>query len=223
VITTRATFDRQLGTLRDQVVQISDRVEQAILLSVKALRAHDLTVARLVDQADSQINAGRFAAEEHAYRLLATQQPNSGDLRLIVAMVSVVTNLERIGDHAAGIARLTIRRGAHPALESPVFFEDMAIHAQWMVRNAMTALVTCDQVLAKQVIARDQIIDGLHKQAYTQLINTMTADPAMVEDATLLLWVSHNLERIGDRAISIASRVPYLANGELIRHSDAAP
>ena len=214
----RSTFDRQLATLRDQVLTISDMVEYSINLSMKALQHHDLNAARLVDEHDTQINARRFEVEEHAYQLLALQQPNAKDLRLIVAMVSVVTNLERIGDHAAGIARLTLRRGNQPKIEAPVTFAEMAAHAQWMVRNAMTALITGDTAVMQAVIERDAKIDALHKQVYTLLIETMTHDPAAVECATLLLWVSHDLERIGDRAVSIASRVPYIVNGELTHH-----
>jgi phosphate transport system protein len=223
MVANRTMFDRQLGTLRDQVVQISDLVEQSIVLSMKALQNHDLPAAHLVDQFDSTINARRFAAEEYAYQLLALQQPNAGDLRLIVALVSVVTNLERIGDHAAGIARLTVRLGPHPAVETPTFFGEMTTSAQWLVRNAMTALVTSDIALAKKVIERDHMVDHLHQDVYRQLIETMTTHLETVEAATLLLWISHNLERIGDRATNIASRVPYLVNGELVRNPDAAP
>jgi len=221
--TNRATFDRQLGTLRDQVVQVSDVVEQSIALSVKALQHHDLDLAHQIDQFDSQINARRFAVEEFAYQLLALQQPNGTDMRLIVALVSVVTNLERIGDHAAGIARLTVRLGKNPALTPPDFFPAMAVVTQWLVRNAMTALVTSDLDLAQQVIVRDAEVDQMHHLAYRQLIETMTHDPNTVEAGTLFLWVSHNLERIGDRAANIAGRVPYLVRGELIRHSDPVP
>jgi len=220
MVVARATFDRQLTALRDQVLALSNMVEQAIPLSMKALQRHDLSAARQVEQHDGQINTRRFEIEEQAYQLLALQQPNAKDLRLIVGAVSIVTNLERIGDHAAGIARLTIRLGAQPTVEPPIFFAEMASHAQWMVRNAMTAIVTGDLTLAKSVIDRDVTIDQLHQVVYARLIGAMTNDKALVEDATLLLWVSHNLERIGDRAVSIASRVSYLVNGDLIRHAD---
>ncbi|MHB8628804.1 MAG: phosphate signaling complex protein PhoU [Aggregatilineales bacterium] len=221
--TNRSTFDRQLGMLRDEVVQVSDVVEQSITLSVKALQEHDLGLARHLDEADSQVNARRFATEEHAYQLLALQQPNSKDMRLIVALVTIVTNLERIGDHAAGIARLAIRLGEHPLLDAPPMFGEMAVIGQWLTRNAMTAFVTCDEALARTVSARDAEIDELHRQAYRHLIDTMTQNPATVEAGTLMLWVSHNLERIGDRASNIATRVPYLVKGELVRHPDAMP
>ena len=223
MLTNRSTFDRQLGILRDQVIQISDLVEQTIAESMKALQKHDFEMAQHINQFDSQINARRFQVEEYAYQLLALQQPNASDLRLIVALVSVVTNLERIGDHAAGIARLVLRLGEHPALPTPDEFSPMAGLAQWLVRNAMTSFVTSDLDLAKQVLIRDAEINQLHQSVYHSIIEQMTHNPATVESGTLLLWVSHNLERIGDRATNIAGRVPYLVRGELIRHPDAMP
>ncbi len=221
--TNRSTFDRQLGTLRDQVVQVSDVVEQSLALSMKALQHHDLDLAQRIDQFDTQINARRFAAEEFAYQLLALQQPNGGDMRLIVALVSVVTNLERIGDHAAGIARLTVRLGKNPALEPPEYFPAMGGLTQSLVRNTMTAFVSSDLALAQQVIDRDAEVDAMHRNSYRLLIDAMRQNPSVVEAGTLLLWISHNLERIGDRATNIAGRVPYLVRGELVRHSDAMP
>ena len=222
MITTRSTFDRQLGALRDQVVQISDKVEQSIALSVSALQNHDLPLARQIDDSDRQINACRFKIEDQAYQLLALQQPNAHDMRLIVAMVSTVTNLERIGDHTAGIARLTLRLGDTPLLQSLPIFNTMAITGQWLLRNAITAFVTQDEALAQTVIERDAEIDEMHRSAYAELLRTMTTHAEHVEAGTLLLWVSHNLERVGDRASNIARRVAYLTKGELGRNPQAA-
>ena len=219
--TNRQTFDRQLDHLRDEVLQMSEIVEQAILLSSRALQQHDLSLAREIDNYESRINAQRFIIEEHAYQLLALQQPNAKDMRQIVAGVSVVTNLERIGDHCAGVARLVIRLGDHPVLESLPELEQMALTGQWLTRNAMTAFASADDELAQRVIARDGEIDALHEQVYRQLISRMTQDATTIEAGTLLLWVSHNFERIGDRAANIARRVPYLVKGELLHTPEA--
>ena len=216
--TNRLTFDRQLGTLRDQVLQMSEVVEQAILFSSRALQQHDLELAQRVSDFDSQINTKRFIIEEQAYQLLALQQPNAKDMRQIVAGVSVVTNLERIGDHCAGIARLVIRMGVQPKIPVPAEFEMMSAIGQWLTRNAMTAFATSDEALAQTVIARDGEIDGIHNQVHKSLIAKMTSDPAAIETGTLLLWVSHNFERIGDRATNIARRVAYLVKGDLLHN-----
>jgi phosphate transport system protein len=221
--TNRGTFDRQLGALRDQVVQVSDMVEQSITLSVRALQNQDMALATQIDRSDSQVNARRFAVEEHAYQLLATQQPCARDMRMIVGLVTTVTNLERIGDHAAGIARLTLRLGEHPAIMPLPLFGAMAITDQWLLRNSITAFVTQDEELAQTVIDRDNEVDQMHRDAYQQLLTTMTQNPDSIEAGTMMLWVSHNLERIGDRASNIAARVSYLAKGELIRHPDPQP
>ncbi len=211
----RLTFDRQLGSLRDQVLHMSEMVEQAILLSSRALQGYDLALAQQINDFDIKINAQRFIIEENAYQLLALQQPNARDMRQIVAGVSVVTNLERIGDHCAGIGRLVVRLGEQPVTPFPTEFETMATVGQWLTRNAMTAFATFDEDLALTVIARDGEIDRLHNQVCKRLMATMTNDPTMIESCTLLLWVSHNFERIGDRATNIARRVGYLVKGEL--------
>ena len=151
--TNRLTFDRQLGILRDQVLQMSEMVEQAILLSGRALQQHDLVLVQQINEFDTKINAQRFVIEENAYQLLALQQPNARDMRQIVAGVSVVTNLERIGDHCAGIGRLVVRLGGHSTVPVPTEFETMATVGQWLTSNAMTAFATFDENLSQTVIA----------------------------------------------------------------------
>ncbi len=223
MITTRSTFDRQLGLLRDDALQLSEMVAQSISDSLSALEKQDQALAKRVDQFDSQVNARRFQIEEEAYKLLALQQPVSSDMRAIVATVSVVTNLERMGDHAAGIARLVLRMREGANLHIPAEIREMGLLSQIMLRDAMTALVTHDNVLARSVVARDVEVDRLHKQAYNQLIAAMTNDPTTVECCTFMLWVSHNLERIADRAANICERVTYLVTGELVHRHDPMP
>src|SRR5712691_10845370 len=109
VATTRTVFDHQLQDLQNRTLQLSERVAEQLLQATQALQQHDLNLAQRVDKADAEINALRFEIEESCYTLLALQQPNSHDMRRIVASVSVVTNLERMGDHAAGIARLALK------------------------------------------------------------------------------------------------------------------
>lgn len=211
----RTTFERYLGDLRDDLLRLSSMTDRAIADSIKALIDRDADLARQVSSNDAQLNERRYQIEERAYTLIATQQPNATDLRVIVGAANVAINLERIGDHAAGIARLTIRMADQPLLKPLIDLPQMADVARSMVKDSVNAFLTQDVALAEQVVQRDEQIDRLHQQVYTDLIGFMTKDPSTVERATFLLWVSHNLERIGDRATNICERAIYVATGEL--------
>jgi len=211
----RNTFERHLGDLRDDLLRLSSMTDRAIADSIKALIDRDAALAQQVSSTDAKLNELRYQIEEHAYTLIATQQPNATDLRVIVGAANVAINLERIGDHAAGIARLTIRMADQPLLKPLIDVPQMAEVGRSMVRDSVTAFLNQDVALAEQVVQRDEQVDRLHKQVYNELIGFMTKDPSTVERATFLLWVSHNLERIGDRATNICERAIYVATGEL--------
>ncbi|MCC7450396.1 MAG: phosphate signaling complex protein PhoU [Anaerolineae bacterium] len=211
----RTTFERHLGDLRDNLLRLSSMTDRAIADSIKALIDRDAALAQQVSSTDAKLNELRYQIEERAYTLIATQQPNATDLRVIVGAANVAINLERIGDHAAGIARLTMRMADQPLLKPLIDVPQMAEVARSMVRDSVTAFLSQDTALAEQVVQRDEQIDRLHQQVYTDLIGFMTKDPSTVERATFLLWVSHNLERIGDRATNICERAIYVATGEL--------
>jgi phosphate transport system protein len=212
---TRTIFDRSMMLVLDDLVRLSSMAEQAIAQSMRALNDRNGELATQVNNNDATLNELRYSIEEACYRLIATQAPNSTDLRTIVGAVSVATNLERIGDHAAGIARLTLRMLSQPLLKPLVDLPQMAETARDMVRDAVFAFSERDQNLAEAVIKRDNVVDTLHQQVYTDLIGYMTRDVTTIERATFLLWVSHNLERIGDRACNISERAIYVATGEL--------
>ena len=224
VATTRSVFDHQLDVLRDNVLYLSEFVIDQVQQATRALRERDVATARHVDTFDADINRMRYEIEEQCYTLLALQQPNSHDMRRIVATVSVVTNLERMGDHAAGIARLALRMeaaGCHILIGE---FDNMAEIAVANLRDAMTALATEDKILARAVVSRDAEIDDLHKAVYDRLIRQMAEDTSTVECATMMLWVSHNLERYADRISNICERIIYLVTGELHKQrADSMP
>ena len=211
----RSTLERSLVTIQDDLLRLASMVDQAITLSTQALMERNRDLATSVSANDALLNRTRFAIEESCYRLLATQQLVATSLRVIVGTVSVATNLERIGDHAAGIARLTLRMVDSPPLRPLTVLPQMSETARIMVREAVDAFLKHDIALAEQVISRDQTIDQLHRHAYDELIACMMRDSTTVERATLLLWVSHNYERIGDRATNICERAIYVATGEL--------
>lgn len=212
---TRVIFDRSLEDINDDLLRLASMTDRAIADGMKALLERNGDLAREVSSHDSQLNDMRFSIEEKCYSLIATQQPNATDLRGVVGALSVATNLERIGDHAAGIARLTLQMLDKPLLKPLVDIPEMAEIARWMVRGAVNAFLLHDAVAAEQIVAKDKTIDVLNKRVYIELIDYMTHDPSTVERATFLLWVSHNLERIGDRAMNICERAIYVATGIL--------
>jgi phosphate transport system protein len=215
VATTRTVFDRQLNTLRQEIVQLSQMVMDQVVNATKALQEHDLTLAHKVDKFDAEVNQLRFAVEEQCYTLLALQQPNSRDMRFIMATVSLVTNLERMGDHAAGIARLALRMDGKPCSVYVPEFDEMTEKSVTHLRAALDAFTREDEKLARDIVARDIEIDQLHKQVYSRLLQSMIESPESIECATMLLWVSHNLERYADRISNICERIVYFITGEL--------
>ena len=212
---TRVIFERSLTEIRDDLLRLSSMVDRSIVDSLRALIERNADLARYVSANDAALNEVRWNIEEHCYTLIATQQPNATDLRDVVGAVSVATNLERIGDHAAGIARLTLRMIDQPLLKPLVDIPQMAEIGREMVKGAVGAFIEHDAPLAERIVARDRDIDILHDRVYRELITFMTRDASTIERATFLLWVSHNLERIGDRAMNICERAIYAATGEL--------
>ncbi|MCC7207004.1 MAG: phosphate signaling complex protein PhoU [Anaerolineae bacterium] len=215
MVALRTAFDRQLNALEGDVRQIASMVERQLADAVQALQTRDTALAQSVIDMDVEVNRLRYEVEEQSYLLLALQQPTAGDMRRIVACVSIATNLERMGDHAAGIARLALRLCEQPVALAVPAFSDMASRAIANLRLVMEALEKQDADLARKVVQYDWPIDGMHRQVYEQMIQTMIGDPGTVECATMLLWVSHNLERYADRILNISERVIYMVTGVL--------
>jgi phosphate transport system protein len=215
MVAPRSAFDRQLRMLENDVLRAAELVETQLVDAVNALQRQNIRAAQRVEAFDVTINRLRYEIEEQAYALLALQQPNAGDMRRIVAAVSIATNLERMGDYAAGIARLVMRMTNAPTTVHVAAFDEMARLATENLRDVMNALSTGDVALARRVVRRDEEIDQRHKAVYDQLIQTMIDDTSTVEQATMLLWVSHNIERFADRICNICERVVYMVTGDL--------
>jgi phosphate transport system protein len=211
----RPVLDRQLMEVRDSLVRLSSMTAQAIQQGIKAFVGRDVALAKSVIADDKAVNALRFSIEEVCYRLIALQQPNATNLRIIVGSVSVATNLERIADHAAGVARLGWRLAELPPLPTSTAISQMANISEWMVRNAVTCFVQQNITLVESVVARDKEIDKIHEHFCKEVISRMQQSPDAVERGTFHLWASHNFERIGDRAMNICERAVYVVTGEL--------
>lgn len=211
---TRAAYENQIEGLRDDVVTMASMVDKAIARAIDALSNQDALLARQVRKDDKQINAARWDGEDRAITLIATQGPMAGDLRMIAGALQIFTDLERMADHAAGIAKIVIDTSDEAPLKPLVDIPRMAGIAREMLADAITAFVDKDERLARQVAVRDDDIDDLHDQIYRELLTYMLADPSTINRATHLLWASHNIERIGDRTTNICERVVYTVTGE---------
>jgi phosphate transport system protein len=214
-VTTRATLERHLSEIQSDLLVMGSMVGKAIMRSVEGLKARDLSAAQKVIEDDAQVNQKRFDIEEKCVRLLATQQPMAGDLRTLVAVLNIIIELERIGDHAEGIAKITLMIGDEPPLKPLIDIPSMAQKATEMLDQSLEAFVNRDEEMARRVILRDDEVDGLYNQVFRELISFMVEDPRSITRATRLLWVAHNLERIADRVTNMCERVVFLVTGKM--------
>lgn len=211
----RADFDQQLSLLQQEVEVLAGIVEKSINRAVDALKRRDLDESQRVIQDDDYIDQKRFEIEERCIDLIATQQPMARDLRAIIALLHIVVELERMGDYAEGIAKISLLMGDTPPLKPLIDIPRMAEKATEMLRDSIDCLLNRDIVKAQQVCQADDEVDDLYDQVYRELLLFMIQDPQTIQRATYLLWVSHDLERIADRATNIAERVIFLVTGKL--------
>jgi phosphate transport system protein len=211
----RVEYNLELENLRGSVVAMSSMADKAIARAMDALQRQDVALAEQVIVADKAINRQRWAIEDDALRLIATQGPMAGDLRNIASALQIVTDLERIADHAAGIAKIAIDTSDEPPLKPLVDLPRMAVIGREMLSESITSYIEGDAALARCVAERDDEVDDLTDQVFRELLTYMLADPTTINRATRLLWVSHNLERIADRATNICERVVFAVTGAI--------
>ena len=212
----RIDLDRQLGQLQQEVISLAEIVDKATMRSVEALKQRDLTESQQLVQEDDYIDQKRYEIEDRCVDLIATQQPIAGDLRAIIALLHITVELERIGDYAEGIAKISLLMGDEPTLKPLIDIPRMAEKATAMLRNSMDSLVSRDTIKANQVLKDDDEVDLLYDQVYRELLVFMLQNPQTIQRATYLLWAAHDLERIADRATNIAERVLFLVNGKTV-------
>tara|TARA_B100001167_G_scaffold187731_1_gene150229 strand:- start:153 stop:818 length:666 start_codon:yes stop_codon:yes gene_type:complete len=212
----RIDLDRQLGQLQQEVISLAEIVDKATMRSVEALKQRDLTESQQLVQEDDYIDQKRYEIEDRCIDLIATQQPIAGDLRAIIALLHITVELERIGDYAEGIAKISLLMGNEPPLKPLIDIPRMAEKATTMLRNSMDSLVSRDTIKANQVLKDDDEVDLLYDQVYRELLVFMLQNPQTIQRATYLLWAAHDLERIADRATNIAERVIFLVTGKMV-------
>lgn len=218
----RKTFETEIKQVKDEVLVLGSMVEQAILDSVEALKKRDTKASEKILQADRDINKKRFDIENQLMILIATQQPMAHDLRLLASIMEIISELERMGDYAKGIANINIRMGDQPLLKPLIDVPRMAQKGADMLHRSLTAFVNEDIETARKIPMEDDEVDALYNQVYRELMTFIIADPTTIERANWLLWVAHNLERFADRVTNICERTVFIVTGELTEISDTS-
>ena len=211
----RAEYDRQYARVQDAILRMGGMVDRAIEESLRSLKNRDLTLAEELIRRDDEVNNLRFDIEESCLALIATQQPAASDLRAVVAVMNIVVDMERMADHAAGIAKTVIRMGDLPLLKPLIDIPKMANLSRKMLAESLQAFVDRDAALARTIASRDDEMDTYYRLIFDELVAMMAERPEAVERATYLLWCAHNLERIGDRVTNIAERVIFITTGDM--------
>lgn len=211
----RKTFETEIKQMKDEVLLLGSMVEQAILNSVESLKKRDIKAAEKILAEDKLINRKRFDIENQLMVLIATQQPMAHDLRLLASSMEIISELERMGDYAKGIANINIRMGDESLLKPLIDIPRMAQKGANMLHRALSAFVNEDLEVAKALPTEDDEVDALYNQIYRELMTFIIQDPKNIERANWLLWVAHNLERVADRVTNICERTIFIATGEM--------
>jgi phosphate transport system protein len=212
----RETLDRKLNELKDDVLVLGSMVEQAVADAVEALKNRDFDESRRIYADDAQVNQKHFEIEDKTLTVIATQQPVARDLRVLAAILEIITELERIGDYAKGIAKINILMGTAPLLKPLIDVPRMSELGIDMLHRALSAFVEDDLTAARAIPEEDDNIDNLYNQVYRELLTYMIADPSTIDRGNYLLWVAHNLERMADRVTNICERIVYVETGEIM-------
>lgn len=219
----RTHFTREMQRLQDEMIMLGSMVAEAIQDAVRSLRERDLEAAKRLIKYDRTLNARRFEIERDSLVLLATQQPMAGDLRLIAAILEISMELERMGDYAKGIARITLMLGLEPIVRPFPEIQMMADAGTDMMRRALDAFVNRDLEAAKLIPTEDDQIDAMYNKVNRELITTMMAHPDRSDQANYMSWAAHNLERFADRVTNICERIMYTITGEFMEFDAEEP
>ncbi len=213
---TRETLDRKIEELLDEVVLLGSMVEQATLRSIRALNSRDIEESKSVYKGDGPINDKRFEIEERTITIIATQQPLARDIRVLSSIFEVITDLERMGDYAKGIGRVSRKIGAESKIKPPEELLRMGEIGVEMLHQAVQAFSQGDAAKARIVPPMDDEVDALFKKVLKMILKWMVEDPDEIDNYNHLLWAAHNLERLADRVTNICERTVYVETGVLL-------
>ena len=212
---TREAYQRNLRELQDEVLVLGSMIEKALERSMQALKGRDLDLAKQVLAEDKQVDKKRYEIEEQALDIMSCQAPMASDLRILLAILSIVTDLERMGDHAAGNAKIAVMIGDEPPLKPLIDLPRMNDRVIDMLHRSLNAFISHDAEAARKIVPEDDDIDNLYDQVFRELLTFMMEDPRTITRATRLIWVGHNLERTGDRVTNICERVVFMVTGKM--------
>jgi phosphate transport system protein len=209
------TVEGRLKEIQGNMVVLADMVYVAIRGSVEALKDRDLARAEQIVADDLKINHKRFEIEGQCIQLLKTEQLSESDLRVVVAVLNVIVDLERMGDHAEGIAKIAVMLADKPPLKPLIDIPRMAEKASDMLKRSVQAFIDRDVEVARRIPSEDDEIDALNEQVFRELLVIMLGNPTAIPRAEYLIWVAHNLERIADRVTNICERVVFMVTGRM--------
>ena len=212
---TREAYHKALKDVQDEVIKMADRVGKALKDSIEALKQRDFETSKRIIREDILINKMRFDIEDKCLLLIATQQPMAVDFRILAAVINIITDLERIGDHAEGIAKINIVIGEDSLVKPLVDIPRMGEKGLSMLERCMKAFVERDIETARNICNEDDEVDALYDQIYRELLLIMIENPRTIQGATYLIWTAHNLERTADRVTNIAERIVFMVTGKM--------
>ncbi|MEK7845514.1 MAG: phosphate signaling complex protein PhoU [Nitrospinota bacterium] len=212
---TREAYHKSLKELENELLSMGEMAINAIKGSVESLQKRDIEASKEIIKNDLLINKKRFEIEERCLLLIATQQPMAVDLRTIAAILSIITDLERIADHAEGIAKINVMIGKEQLVKPLIDVPKMADKGLLMLDRCLKAFIARDADTARAICDEDNEVDVLYDQIYRELLLLMIKNPGIIEGATYLIWVAHNLERIADRVTNIAERIVFMVTGRM--------
>jgi phosphate transport system protein len=216
-------FAEELEELKERLLAMGRLAEERVSAAALALVARDSRLMRDVIDGDSAVNMLHIEIDDRCFKLLALRQPMAVDLRVVVAVSKINTDLERVGDLAVNIAEAAERYVTHAPVKPLVDLPRMAAIAQRMLADALAAFVSKDVAVAEAVLAQDDRLDELKNQMFRELLTYMLADPKKFEPALDLILISRHLERVGDHATNIAEDVIFIAEAREVRHGDHSP
>ncbi len=211
---TRQTYKEEIESLKNDLLKMAHLVERSIIKSVESLAKKDSNLARQILDEDDIIDDLEHDIEKRSLRLLALQQPMASDLRAIGTALKIITDLERIADHASDIAKVTLKLEGQPLIKPLIDIPRMANIAEKMIHDMLTAFMDGDVKLAEEVCQRDDELDNLYSQIFRELLLIMMEDPRTITQATYLLMVAQYLERVGDHATNLGEWIIYMVTGE---------